>query len=76
MAKFINMVNDTIPGRIVLVSEQAFTKVWSKKGWERYEVPSIATPDDAGEPRDFAKPKSKNPAKKKLSSSPQVEETT
>jgi hypothetical protein len=78
MAKFINMCNDDIPGRITLVNEKAFNNVWKKKGWKIWEAPSIEAPETVSEPRErsSSSSKAKKPAKKNVTSSSQAEETT
>lgn len=68
MAKFINMVHDDMPDRIVLVEQRAFSNVWSNKGWSLYVPPSLDEP----EPKKVGTTK---PAKKKLTSDLPEEET-
>ena len=68
MAKFINMVHNSMPDRVVLTEERAFIKVWKDKGWELYTPPSLDEPKSG-------KVGTTKPAKKKLTSDTQVEET-
>lgn len=62
MARFIEMQHPDLPGEpVAKVEEDAFKKVWARKGWVRYERPP---PEPEEEPAPTPKRKKSSTTKK------------